>query len=180
MFLLLKSGHKINKPVPLFTKIEQTFIDELKKKYSGVQQTKDATLKPEKSKLFNNVEEAEKAVADQGEKVRILKSSGVEKAVWQPEVTILLELKKQLANLQAQKGGGKVSKDILKEETPPVLSSTNVIKKLETEIAHQVRSGFIKSEKNSHKFMVFRVKKYDSSKQAVVKKALGNPKLKYS
>lgn len=32
--------------------------------------------------------------------MRGLKSSGVEKSVWQPEVTILLELKKQLALLQ--------------------------------------------------------------------------------
>ena len=138
MFLLLKPGHKINKPVPLFTKIEQTFIDELKKKYGGVQQAKDATPKPEKSKLFDNVAEAEKAVADQGEKVRILKSSGVEKALWQPEVTILLELKKQVANLQAQKGGGKVSKDILKEAAQPALSSADEAKKLETEVAQQV------------------------------------------
>lgn len=138
MFLLLKPGHKINKPVPLFTKIEQTFIDELKKKYGGVQQAKDSTPKPEKSKLFDNVAEAEKAVADQGEKVRILKSSGVEKAMWQPEVTILLELKKQVANLQAQKDGGKKSKDILKEEAQPAVSSADDVKKIELEVAQQV------------------------------------------
>jgi hypothetical protein len=33
----------------------------------------------------------------QADKVRKLKTSGVEKAVWQPEVNILLELKKKLA-----------------------------------------------------------------------------------
>lgn len=104
MSQLLPNGHKINKPAPLFTKIEQSVIDELKKKYGGVQQEKDsAKPKAEKSKLFNSVEEAEKAVTDQGLKVRELKASKAEKSVVQPEVTILLELKKQLANLQAQK-----------------------------------------------------------------------------
>lgn len=133
--LLLPPGHKINKPVPLFTKIDQTTIDELKKKYGGVQQAKDATKpKQEKSKLFNSVDEAEKAVADQGLKVRDLKASGVEKAVWQPEVTILLELKKQLANLQAQKSGASDSKDIQKEESKP---SADDVKKLEDQIAQQ-------------------------------------------
>lgn len=139
MSLLLRAGHKINKPVPLFTKIEQSVIDELKKKYGGVQQAKDATPKPkpEKSKLFNSVDEAEKAVADQGEKVRKLKSGGVEKAVWQPEVTILLELKKQLANLQSQKVGGSASKDVPKAEAPK--PAADDVKKLEAEVAQQVR-----------------------------------------
>lgn len=139
MAQLLKAGHKINKPVPLFTKIEQTTIDELKKKYGGVQQAKDAPKpKPEKSKLFNNVEEAEKAVADQGLKVRDLKASGVEKAVWLPEVTILQELKKQLENLQAQKSGVSASKDAPKADAPKPTSSEADIKNLEGEIAQQV------------------------------------------
>jgi methionyl-tRNA synthetase len=36
----------------------------------------------------------------QGEKVRLLKSSSKEKSVWQPEVTKLLDLKKQLAEAE--------------------------------------------------------------------------------
>lgn len=142
MSLLLRAGHKIGKPVPLFTKIEQTTIDELKKKYGGVQQEKDATTKakPEKSKLFNSVEEAEKAVADQGIKVRELKASGVEKSAWQPEVTILQELKKQLANLQSQKAGGVASKDVPKAEAPKQAASDSDIKKMEDEVAQQVNS----------------------------------------
>lgn len=141
MSLLLLKGHKIGKPVPLFTKIEQSVIDELKKKYAGAQQAKDAPkAKPEKSKLFNSIDEAEKAVADQGVKVRQLKSSGVEKSTWQPEVTILLELKKQLANLQAQKSGAGESKDVPKAEAPkPVATSADDIKSLETEVAQQVK-----------------------------------------
>lgn len=143
MSLLLQAGHKINKPVPLFAKIEQTTIDELKKKYGGVQQEKDATpkLKQEKSKLFNSVDEAEKAVADQGLKVRDLKASGVEKSQWQPEVTILLELKKQLANLQAQKSGGSDSKTAA-ATTPAAMPSEEDVKKLEADIAQQVRFDF--------------------------------------
>lgn len=90
-------------------------------------------MKQEKSKLFNSVDEAEKAVEDQGLKVRDLKASGVEKAQWQPEVTILLELKKQLANLQAQKSGGSDSK------TAATQSSAEDVAKLEADIAQQVK-----------------------------------------
>ncbi|CAO1443103.1 unnamed protein product [Diamesa hyperborea] len=109
MTLFMQNGHKINKPIPLFTKIEQAQIDDMKKKYGGVQQPA-GKAKPEKSnKLFTSVDEAERAIADQGEKVRKLKTSGVEKAVWQPEVTILLELKKQLTALQTPKAAGPVA-----------------------------------------------------------------------
>jgi len=137
MSLLLRAGHKINKPVPLFTKIEQVTIEELKKKYGGVQETKDAAKpKHERSILFNSVEEAEKAVSDQGVKVRDLKASGAEKSLWQPEVTILLELKKQLANLQTGKAGE--SKDVPKTELlKPTAHAEDDVKKLETEISHQ-------------------------------------------
>lgn len=96
--MLLPTGHKIGKPAPLFAKIEQTLIDELKKKYAGSQATVEAGKKGEVA--FKSVAEAEKAVSDQAEKVRKLKGSGAEKAVVQPEVTILLDLKKQLAALQ--------------------------------------------------------------------------------
>lgn len=117
-----------------------------------MQQEKDATTKPkpEKSKLFNSVEECEKAVADQGAKVRDLKASGVEKSAWQPEVTILLELKKQLANLQSQKSGGSDSKDVPKAAAQkPVEASEDEVKKLEAEIAQQVRILRLKVKKKS-------------------------------
>lgn len=132
MSLLLKSGHKINKPIPLFTKIEQTRVDELKAKYGGVQQPAVKETKVEKSKFFSTIEEAEKAVADQGEKVRKLKTSGVEKSVWQPEVNILLELKKQLESLKTQTAD---------KSAPAVAAapSADDIKKVEAEIAEQVR-----------------------------------------
>ncbi|XP_030373626.1 methionine--tRNA ligase, cytoplasmic [Scaptodrosophila lebanonensis] len=98
--LLLRTGHKIGKPAPLFAKLEQAFIDELKGKYGGTQtqakeeNTSSATSQP------TNVAELEKAVQAQGEKVRQLKASTKDKAVWQPEVAKLLDLKKQLEAAQ--------------------------------------------------------------------------------
>lgn len=95
----MKSGHKIGKPAPLFTKIEQAQLDELKKKYGGSQaDTKKAENKPLAS--LKNVKEAEAAIAEQGNKVRTLKSSGAEKSVVTEQVNILLALKKQLTELQ--------------------------------------------------------------------------------
>lgn len=105
----MQNGHKINKPIPLFTKIEQAQIDDMKKKYGGVQQPAGKAKTEKSNKLFTSVDEAERAIADQGEKVRKLKTSGVEKAVWQPEVTILLELKKQLTALQTPKAAGPIA-----------------------------------------------------------------------
>lgn len=128
MTLFMQNGHKINKPIPLFTKIEQIQIDEMKKKYGGVQQPAGKAKTEKSNKLFTSVDEAERAIADQGEKVRKLKSSGVEKAVWQPEVTILLELKKQLTALQTSKAAGSDSK--------PVATVVDV-KALEAQVAEQ-------------------------------------------
>ncbi|XP_064543001.1 methionine--tRNA ligase, cytoplasmic [Drosophila montana] len=152
--ILLPTGHKIGKPSPLFTKLEQAFIDELKGKYGGTQEsraeapqqpaeleaavqaqadkvrqlkasTKDKTVwQPEVNKLLElkkqleaaqkttpaaaapaaatqSVQDLEKAVQAQGEKVRQLKSSTKDKAVWQPEVNMLLDLKKQLEAAKA-------------------------------------------------------------------------------
>lgn len=90
-----KDGHKIGKPSTLFTKIEQTRLDELKAKYGGQQQTVDKSAAAELP-VLKTAEDVEKAIAVQGEKVRVLKTSGAEKAIWQPEVEILLRLKKQL------------------------------------------------------------------------------------
>lgn len=102
MKMLLKPGHKIGKPVPLFAKIEPATIDALKAKYGGVQG--DAAGQPPATPttpkvFFETVAQAEKALADQAAKVRELKAKA-EKAVWQPEVAILLDMKKQLENLK--------------------------------------------------------------------------------
>lgn len=39
---LLPSGHKIGKPAPLFTKIDLSQVEELKKKFAGKQQSDSA------------------------------------------------------------------------------------------------------------------------------------------
>ncbi|XP_037955736.1 methionine--tRNA ligase, cytoplasmic [Teleopsis dalmanni] len=93
--LLLPAGHKIGKPAPLFAKLEQTFIDELKKKYSGPQVVNGST-----EAAPTTVAELEKAIQTQGEKVRQLKATIKDKAVWQPEVNVLLDLKKKLTEAQ--------------------------------------------------------------------------------
>lgn len=103
MKLLLKAGHKIGKPVPLFAKIEPATIDQLKAKYGGVQGGEKPAQTPTSAKqFFETVAQAEKALSDQAAKVRELKASA-EKAVWQPEVAILLDIKKQLENLKNEK-----------------------------------------------------------------------------
>lgn len=105
MKLMLKAGHKIGKPVPLFAKIEPATIDELKAKYGGVQQGVGGGQPPQTptsaKQFFETVAQAEKALSEQAAKVRDLKASA-EKAVWQPEVVILLDIKKQLENLKNQ------------------------------------------------------------------------------
>ncbi|KAL9915833.1 methionine--tRNA ligase, cytoplasmic [Glossina fuscipes] len=89
--ILLPSGHKIGKPAPIFTKLEQNFIEEMKKKYSG----------PQILKTTLTIGELEMAVKAQADKVRQLKASTKDKTVWQPEVNILLNLKKQLMEAQS-------------------------------------------------------------------------------
>jgi len=101
MSLLLKNGHVIGKPAPIFTKIEQSEIDKFKKKYAGEQSDNKGT-KPAESKASKTVEELEKAVEEQGNKIRGLKKNKVEKSALQPEINILLALKKELEEKKKQ------------------------------------------------------------------------------
>lgn len=78
-------------------------------------------------------------------KVRNLKSSGVDKKVWQPEVVILLDLKKKLATATGATPApaGKQPKLNQKEQSTAAITLTDSdkieIKKLEDEIEKQVR-----------------------------------------
>nr|CAD7425271.1 unnamed protein product [Timema monikensis] len=86
-------------PSPLFSKIEPALIDKLKLEFSGGQKS----ASPNKTSVSSGTEvvtKLEEAVAQQGELVRKLKSSGVAKSEWQPHVATLLELKKQLVAAQ--------------------------------------------------------------------------------
>lgn len=84
--------------MPLFEKIEQTRLEEFKKKYGGSQE--DPKHTSEQNSNIQSIEDAEKAVAVQGQKVRELKAAKAEKVVIQKEVNTLLDLKKTLENLQ--------------------------------------------------------------------------------
>ncbi|XP_073813563.1 methionyl-tRNA synthetase 1 [Musca autumnalis] len=94
--ILLQAGHKIGKPAPLFAKLEQSFIEEMKKKYAGPQVTASSPA------AGQSVADLEKAVQEQGEKLRQLKTTTKDKAVLQPEIDKLLGLKKQLADAQSK------------------------------------------------------------------------------
>ncbi|KAF8778171.1 Methionine--tRNA ligase like protein [Argiope bruennichi] len=106
---LLPSGHKIGKPAPLFKKIEQELINELKAKYAGRQtpeKEKSPSKKPKETKPTENsvpngvnpeeVASLESQVTEQGNKVRELKTNKASKPEIDKEVAVLLELKKKL------------------------------------------------------------------------------------
>nr|CAD7200437.1 unnamed protein product [Timema douglasi] len=126
---LLPPGHKLGKPSPLFSKIEPALIDKLKLEFSGRQKS----ASPNKTSVSSGTEvvtKLEEAVAQQGELVRKLKSSGVAKSEWQPHVATLLELKKQLVAAQA-----------VNKTTNGPIASTDVkigdVATLESEVAKQ-------------------------------------------
>ncbi|CAH2988176.1 unnamed protein product [Chilo suppressalis] len=95
----LPNGHVIGKPEPLFSKLEPDVLEKLKAKYAGTQNERANVNGVAKGS--QSVEALEKAIAEQGDKVRKLKASTKDKAVWQPEVDRLLELKKQLVTAQS-------------------------------------------------------------------------------
>ncbi|XP_040166180.1 methionine--tRNA ligase, cytoplasmic [Anopheles arabiensis] len=173
---LLPTGHRIGKPAVLFTKIEDARIEELKQKYGGVQQDKDKSPVPVKAPQgFTSLKDAQKAVDEQAAKVRKIKSSGADRTVWQPEVNILLELKKQLQTLSQPRTsesaataapGEKPAKQAPKQapkqatggaavSTPPATNTTAAdpsdVKALEEEIAQQGNKVRKLKEANSDK-----------------------------
>ncbi|XP_056648477.1 methionine--tRNA ligase, cytoplasmic [Diorhabda sublineata] len=119
---LLSPGHQLGEPTVLFAKIEHARAEELKKKFAGKQQPSETSA----GKLVG-VEVLQKEITKQGDKVRLLKSSGAEKSVWEPEVKILLNLKKRLE--EAQKG---VTAAPQNNKVDP-----NEVKRLEEEVAKQ-------------------------------------------
>ncbi|KAG5896434.1 hypothetical protein JTB14_022513 [Gonioctena quinquepunctata] len=118
---LLLPGHKIGEPFPLFAKIEQSTAEELKKRFAGKQSDRASGDNA-------GIKTLEEQVAKQADKVRILKSSGAAKTLWQPEVAVLLDLKKKLEMAQKKPAVEKPIKNgVITEE----------IKKLEEEVAKQ-------------------------------------------
>ncbi|OTF70519.1 methionine-tRNA ligase, cytoplasmic-like protein [Euroglyphus maynei] len=101
---LLKPGHKIGKPSPLFKKLEQKEIDIFRKKFAGsnADREKETTNAVQLAKFFESIslktdKELEQMIADQGDKVRRLKADKAEKKIINDEVQILLKLKSTLA-----------------------------------------------------------------------------------
>lgn len=139
--IFLKPGHKIGRPAPLFAKIEQQRLDELKKKYSGSQfGSKEASpqLAPPSTVVLKTVQEAEIAVAVQGDEVRKLKASGAEKADVQAQVKILLDLKKQLASLQLNsQTNGEVKHNSVASSAAPAADNASKIQEVEGKIVEQ-------------------------------------------
>jgi len=99
----LATGHKVGVPAPLFQKIEQSLVDELKKRFAGTQKEQQQEQEqPPKSTAQDTVESLTKKVAQQADKVRELKATKAEKALVKTNVDVLLQLKKDLASLEQQ------------------------------------------------------------------------------
>ncbi|XP_077270556.1 methionyl-tRNA synthetase 1 isoform X1 [Temnothorax americanus] len=96
---MLPTWHKIGKPSPLFTKIEDQKVEMLRKKYAGQQENNGQAAKTAKSS-DEIVASLEAAITKQGNLVRELKAKH-DKSVWQPQVEILLDLKKKLIDLKS-------------------------------------------------------------------------------
>ncbi|XP_011175606.1 methionine--tRNA ligase, cytoplasmic [Solenopsis invicta] len=93
---MLPTWHKIGKPSPLFTKIEDQKIEMLRKKYAGQQETNGEVINKSSDESIASLEAA---ITKQGNLVRELKAKH-DKNVWQPQVEILLDLKKKLVDLK--------------------------------------------------------------------------------
>lgn len=75
-------GHKIGKPGPLFEKIDQIRLEELKKRYAGSQ-----AAEPEKKQdSIQCIEKAEKAIVQQGNRTRAMKADKAEKTAVKEQV----------------------------------------------------------------------------------------------
>nr|XP_003702412.1 PREDICTED: methionine--tRNA ligase, cytoplasmic [Megachile rotundata]XP_012138592.1 PREDICTED: methionine--tRNA ligase, cytoplasmic [Megachile rotundata] len=113
---ILPAGHKIGKPSPLFKKIEDKDVEALRQKYAGKQESQNNTQKNNN----NDVKSLEAAIAEQGNKVRELKAKH-DKTIWQPEVQILLNLKKKLTNLISGEKESKSTESQPKNKKPEVV-----------------------------------------------------------
>uniref|UniRef100_A0A6A7G2X2 Methionine--tRNA ligase, cytoplasmic n=1 Tax=Hirondellea gigas TaxID=1518452 RepID=A0A6A7G2X2_9CRUS len=115
-------GDKVTAPEPLIQKITDEQVQEWQGRFKGPGATDAPAKKTTPEAVINGcpadpaqIKKLEKLVSDQGEKVRSLKAGGASKADVGPEVTVLLELKQQLALSQgvgnkAAAADGKASK----------------------------------------------------------------------
>ncbi|XP_046390928.1 methionine--tRNA ligase, cytoplasmic [Ischnura elegans] len=131
-YCLLPAGHKIGKPFPLFSKIENSQMDELRNRFSGNQKNRSpgptneakpavtpvkdvksqsttaesvSTPKASNEEILRLQAEVEK----QGGVVRDLKAKGLPKSDWEHELQKLLELKTKLLSLDPSSAPSKGS-----------------------------------------------------------------------
>lgn len=96
MIQLLPAGHVINQPSPLFRKIEEKEIKQLKEKFAGKSQSGSQTNDIKEVSVNvdgKSAEEVTQLITEQGDKIRSLKTSKAEKSVIDKEVAILKQLK---------------------------------------------------------------------------------------
>ncbi|XP_063982874.1 methionine--tRNA ligase, cytoplasmic [Diachasmimorpha longicaudata] len=134
--VLLPPGHKLGEATPLFSKIEDSVVEELRKKYAGKQDNGRKAFK-----AGETVAELRAQIAAQGAKVKELKAK-TDNSVWQPEVQILLQLKIKLATLNEGSDGtvNTATIGVVKAENGPVQNGKtecDAVAALEAAIARQ-------------------------------------------
>ncbi|KAK3927898.1 Methionine--tRNA ligase, cytoplasmic [Frankliniella fusca] len=135
--MLLPAGHRIGKPSPLFTKIEPTMAEEMKKRFAGKQKSPPPQSTGKKAGAVGsvasteNVVQLEAAVEKQANLVREMKSSGKPKTEWQPEVATLLKLKADLAAAQ------KAAQDQTQPTTATAAGSSETVQVLQAAVDKQ-------------------------------------------
>lgn len=115
---------------------EINILLDLKKQLTEAQSKQNNAVSTASKQNGSSVKDLEAAVQAQGEKVRQLKAQTKDKAVWQPEVNILLDLKKQLAAAQTTPSP--------QNTTAPTPANANQVKELEDKIAKQVKLNITK------------------------------------
>lgn len=132
--MMLPPGHKIGKPSPLFTKIEPTMAEEMKKKFAGKQKSPppESTGKKGGAAVSSDtVVQLQAAVDKQANLVRELKSAGKPKAEWQPQVATLLQLKSDLAAAQ------KIAQDQAQSKSVPAGGTSETLQSLQAAVDKQ-------------------------------------------
>ncbi|KAL6441398.1 hypothetical protein ACFW04_003548 [Cataglyphis niger] len=137
---MLPTWHKIGKPNPLFTKIEDQKVEMLRKKYAGQQETNNEMSA---NKVSDECVALEVAITKQGNLVRELKAKH-DKSVWQPQVEILLDLKKKLNDLKSNTNAPEKKLLVKNKKAEPIHvpeqngDALTDVAALETAIAKQV------------------------------------------
>jgi methionyl-tRNA synthetase len=93
----IKSGHKISEPKPLFEKLDEKKVEELKKKYSGIKKGKSDETKNVSLMADNNENKTQKSFSDLDLRVGLVKE-----AIAHPNADKLLVIKVDIGEKQIQ------------------------------------------------------------------------------